>query len=155
MIVPNVILIHAQENVRYPNRDRAAQYYLGTEDELLVPVNIWGFVQKPGQYLVPNNTDLVSLLSFAGGPSENAKISRIRLIRSDSKLGSHVYNIDLQKYLESGDDRINPTLKPGDTIIVKGTTFHWINKFFEFVSRLAIFAQIYYFIVISQDYLKK
>src|SRR5512137_1114107 len=79
--------------------DRAAQYYLGTSDELLIPVNIWGFVQKPGQYMVPDNTDLVALLSFAGGPNENARLNEIRIIRNDPKRGNLVYKIDVKKFV--------------------------------------------------------
>ena len=143
---------NAQEGMIQPIRNRAAQYYLGYEDELLIPVNVWGFVQKPGQYMVPNNTDLISLLSFAGGPSENAKISNIRIIRNDQKLGNIVYKVNVKKFIESGDERLIPMLKPGDTIIVKGTTFHWITKFFEFVSRIAVLVNIYYLISLAQWY---
>lgn len=149
-LIPNRIL--AQED-RLQTRNRAAQYYLGMEDELLVPVNIWGFVQKPGQYMVPNNTDLVSLVSFAGGPSEGAKISNVRIVRSDPRLGNTVFRVNVKRYIETADETLIPTLKPGDTIIVRGTTFHWMSKFFEFVSRLAVFAQIFYFIAIAQRYL--
>jgi len=136
-------------------QDRAAQYYLGSKDELLIPVNIWGFVMKPGQYLVPNNTDLISLLSFAGGPTENAKLSNVRIIRTDSKLGSRIYKVDVKMYVETGDERLIPPMKPGDTVIVKGTTYHWISRVFEFVTRLAVFAQIYYFIVLGESYSKR
>lgn len=134
---------------------RAAQYYLGDDDELLVPVNIWGFVRQPGQYMVPNNTDLITLLSFAGGPTESAKISKIQIVRSDPKLGNMIIPIDVKKYLETADPRLVPVLRPGDTVIVKGTTFYWIGRFFEFLGKLTVFAQIFYFIVIAQDYLKR
>ncbi len=124
----------------------ASQYKLGSEDELLVPINIWGFVLKPGQYMVPNNTDLVSLLSYAGGPNESAKISNVRIVRSNTQNGNMVYNINIKKYLDTADARLIPTLKPGDTIIVKATTLHWVNRFFEFLSRLSVFAMMYYYI---------
>ena len=62
---------------------RGARYYLGDQDELLMKVNIWGYVRKPGQYMVPPDTDLISLMSFAGGPIEGAKIKSIKLIRSN------------------------------------------------------------------------
>lgn len=153
VIIP-LLSVRAQESQMSLPQDRAAQYYLGSKDELLIPVNVWGFVQKPGQYLVPDNTDLITLLSYAGGPSENAKISHIRVIRNDRKMGNVVYKVDVKKYIETGDDRLIPNLKPGDTIIVNGTTFHWVNRFFEFVSRIAIVAQIYYFVVISEQYKK-
>jgi polysaccharide export outer membrane protein len=144
---------HAQMSGAAVNR--GAQYYLGSEDELLVPVNIWGYVEKPGQYLVPNNTDLISLLSFAGGPTEDAKISNIHIVRSDAKLGSQIWKIDVDRYIETGDERLIPTLKPNDTVIVKGTTFHWITRMFEFVSRLAVIAQMYYFIILADSYRNK
>ncbi len=141
----------AQQGVGNVTRNRAAQYYLGETDELVVPVNVWGFVMKPGQYMVPNNTDLIDLLSFAGGPIEGSKISKIHLVRSDDRLGNHVWKINVKKYLETGDMRQIPSLKPGDTVVVKGTTFHWISKFFEFVGRLAVFAQMFYFIAIAEE----
>jgi polysaccharide biosynthesis/export protein len=145
----------AQQSGSSFTSDRAAQYYLGSSDELLIPVNIWGFVMKPGQYMVPDNTDLVALLSFAGGPTEEARLTHIRIIRSDPKLGNVVYKIDVKRYIETADERLIPNLRPGDTVIVSGTTFHWVNRFFEFVSRLAMLAQIYYLLAISESYRKK
>ncbi|MCG3156591.1 MAG: hypothetical protein DKINENOH_03215 [bacterium] len=65
-----------------PTPYRGAQYYLGDTDELLMKVNIWGFVRKPGQYMVPTDTDLIALMSFAGGPIEEAKIKSIRIVRA-------------------------------------------------------------------------
>lgn len=134
---------------------RASQYYLGREDELLIPVNVWGFVKNPGQYMVPNNTDLIALLSYAGGPNENAKISTIKIVRNDPKRGNQVWKVDVKKYLDTADSRLIPPLKPGDTIIVKGTTFYWVSKFFEFMSRLVVFFQVYYFIAIAESYKNK
>ena len=124
----------------------ASQYYLGAEDELLVPVNIWGFVRKPGQYMVPNNTDLVSLLSYAGGPNESAKISNIQIVRSDPNTGNMVLRINVKKYLDTADGRLIPTLKPGDTIVVKATTYYWISRLFQFVGSLSTFIMMYYYI---------
>jgi len=152
VVVPSAIAVGQISSGAQDRSSQAAQYYLGNKDELLIPVNVWGFVQKPGQYLIPDNTDLIALLSYAGGPTENAKISNIRVIRNDRRMGNVVYKVDVKKYIETGDDKLIPVLKPGDTIIVNGTTFHWISQFFEFVSRIAIVAQIYYFIVIAQTY---
>lgn len=147
--------VHAQTSAAQTNRNRAAQYYLGSEDELLVPVNVWGFVERPGQYMVPNNTDLISLLSFAGGPKENARISSVRIVRSDTRLGNIVWNINVKKYLNTADEQMIPMLRPGDTVIVKGTTLHWVMRFFSFIGQLAVFAQIFYLVAIGQEYLNK
>ncbi|MCK5147708.1 hypothetical protein KAR48_13195 [bacterium] len=145
----------AQQGRQLPGQGRAAQYYLGSDDELLVPVNIWGFVRQPGQYMVPNKTDLITLLSFAGGPTEYAKMSKIEIVRSDAKIGNMVIPVDVKKYLETADPVLIPMLRPGDTIIVKGTTIFWIQRFFEFLGKLVVFGQILYFVAISNEYLKR
>ena len=80
------------ENTKNFTSYRGAQYYLGDEDELLMKVNIWGFVRKPGQYMIPPNTDLISLMSFAGGPIEQAKIKSIKIVRSKNTTAVFVYN---------------------------------------------------------------
>ena len=147
LIMP-VFSAQAQE---FPTRNRAAQYYLGTEDELLIPINIWGFVEKPGQYMVPNNTDLISLMSFAGGPTDGANTSSIQIVRSDPRYGNRVWKVNVKKYLETADDKLVPLLKPGDTVIVKGTAFNKVKSFFSFLTSFAIFAQMLYWIVIVQD----
>lgn len=146
--------LNAQQQTQIPGQRQAAVYYLGTEDELLVPVNIWGFVARPGQYWIPNNTDLISLLSFAGGPTEDAKIGEIRIVRSDEKLGNIIIPVDVKKYLETADNRLIPLLKPGDTVVVKGTTFYWIKSVFDFLSKFTVFAQIFYFVAIANERLQ-
>ncbi len=148
-------LLFAQRTGANFSVDRAAQYFLGTSDELLIPVNVWGFVQKPGQYMVPDNTDLIALLSYAGGPTENAKLSHVKIVRNDIKGGHVVYRIDVKRYIETADARLIPTLRPGDTVIVGGTTFHWVSKAFEFVSRIAILAQIYYLVALAEEYRRR
>ena len=43
-------------------RTAASRYFLGKENEFLMPVNILGPVNKPGQYMIPSETDVVSLV---------------------------------------------------------------------------------------------
>ncbi len=163
-------------------KNRGSLYYLGEKDELLIKVNIWGFVQKPGQYMVPNGTDLISLISFAGGPREEARLNNVKLIRNEALLAAahgrqrnsylamngdaqnmgvitnseaekdapadfkQVIEIDVKKYTESGDFSLIPELRPGDTIIVEGSAFHFFAKIFEFATKLAIIAQVYFWV---------
>ncbi len=144
-----------EQRTQIPGQRQAAVYYMGSEDELLVPVNIWGFVQRPGQYWIPNNTDLLSLISFAGGPLQDAKLGNVRIVRSDKELGNIIIPVDVKKYLETADTRLIPLLRPGDTVVLKGTTFYWIKSAFDFLSRFTAFAQIIYFVVIADAYLNK
>ncbi len=173
----------SQSDKSFPTiKNRGALYYLGEQDELLIKVNIWGFVQNPGQYMVPNGTDLISLISFAGGPREQAKLNKVKLIRNQALLASRygkgrgylamngememaegmtqgeradleeiqtepkVYIVDVKKYLETGDENLIPDLRPGDTVVVEGSTFHLVGKVFDFTARLAVIAQIYFWI---------
>ena len=162
------------------DRARGAQYFLGEQDELLIKVNIWGFVRKPGQYMVPKDTDLISLISFAGGPLEQAKIKRVRIIRAvssptttnGSALSSYhalastakrdnagvntasspkqqVIEVNIKKYLNTGQQALIPELYPDDTIVVPGSTFHFLGKALDFASKFAVIAQIYFWVNVA------
>ena len=127
-----------------PAGQSAAQYFLGDQDQVLMAVNVWGVVNKPGQYMVPLETDLVSLLSYAGGPQEDARIKGIKLVRSVSD-SSKVFEIDVNNFVNHGDLKENPVLRPGDTIVVSGTTFHLFSKIFDLTWRVATIVQAFYF----------
>lgn len=151
--------VGAQERPLLNLQNRGAQYQIGSGDELLIKVNVWGFVRIPGQYLVPRDTDLVSLISYAGGPTENAKVSDIKLVRT-THLGQNgsngdplqkIYKYNLNKFLKTGDISLNPQLMPNDTITVPGSTVHLISKSLEFIGKLAVFVQVYYLIRIAKN----
>ena len=128
-------------------RPQAARYFLGNEDEILMQINVWGFVRQPGQYMVPYDTDLVALLSYAGGPQEQAKVKNIKIIRKNAEdEKKRVITINVKQFMETGDPELVPVLKPGDTVIVAGTTFHFISLFFEFVWRIALVVQIVFMV---------
>ncbi len=108
-------------------------------------VNVWGFVNVPGQYMVPLETDLVSLLSYAGGPREDARIKRIRVVRVEAEGDtSQVIDVDVKGFVDTGDLKENPMLLPGDTVVVSGTTFHLVTKIFELGFRIAMIVQAVY-----------
>ena len=139
------VLSYSQEQ-KYP---RGAQYFLGTDDQLLIKVNIWGFVAKPGQYLVPSDTDLISLISFAGGPRDGAKLNNIKIIRSKNSADAKevVINVNVKKFIKHGEETLIPRLQPGDTIIISGSTWYHIGNFLGFVTKIATLVQIYWWIV--------
>lgn len=124
--------------------ERGAQYYIGTQNELLMAVNIWGLVLKPGQYLVPSTTDLITLVSVAGGPAAKARLDNVRIIRS-STAGSEVIVVNIKKFLVTGDERLIPKLEPGDTILIAGSLGELTTQIVSVVSQLAIVANVYYY----------
>ncbi|MCI0696553.1 SLBB domain-containing protein [candidate division KSB1 bacterium] len=130
----------------------ASRYYIGKEDELLIPVNILGFVNKPGQYMVPNATDVVALTAFAGGFKDDAKLNNVKILRGIAMNGQpHVLKVDLKKYFATGRRALLPRLMPDDTIIVSGSRTVTFKKALDFAARLTVLAQIYFYLQVAKN----
>ncbi len=54
------------------------------KNQELISIRLLGAVKKPGLYHVPKNVNLVTLLTLAGGPTQNADIEKIK-VGNDSK----------------------------------------------------------------------
>ena len=93
----------------------------------LVPIQVLGAVAKPGLYFVPQRTDLVRLLTLAGGPQSAAddevlvrKADRSWMDLSISGLkrdNGSAFEVDIPKVLKQGD-YANLTLSPNDVVYV-------------------------------------
>ncbi|MDZ7289979.1 MAG: SLBB domain-containing protein [candidate division KSB1 bacterium] len=130
----------------------ASRYYLGKENELLIPVNILGYVNKPGQYMVPNETDLISLVAFAGGFREDAKINKIKILRGIAAHGQpDVMKVDLKKYFETGNRELIPRLMPDDTIVITGSRAVTIKNILDFTARVSVLVQIYFYLQVAKQ----
>jgi protein involved in polysaccharide export with SLBB domain len=129
-----------QMNLQYA--DRPAQYILGGSDVLLINVNLWGHVQRPGIYSIPSSYGLIDLISSAGGPLGTARLSDVRIIRSNQQ----VINVDVEKFIKTGDSEMLPLLQPGDTIIISGSAYDVFTRFLGIVRDIAIIANAIYLI---------
>ena len=141
-------------------------------EKLKMNVYILGRVNKPGLYLVPDDTDFLTLLALAGGPTEDAKLTKIRIVRPvntsvDNYSEAKIVWINFKKYMETADNRFLATnsqtsrvidevtgienettlydlrLQPGDTIVVSGTIFYAFSKVADFLSKAAIALSVY------------
>ena len=130
----------SQASLQYS--DRPAQYILGGTDVLLINVNLWGHVQRPGIYSIPSSYGLIDLISSAGGPLGTARLSDVRIIRSNQQ----VINVDVEKFIKTGDSDLLPLLQPGDTIIISGSAYDVFTRFLGIVRDIAIIANAIYFI---------
>ena len=126
------------------NASRGAQYYIGDENQLIMKVNIWGRVEKPGQYFVPSDTDLITLISVAGGPADKSRIDNVRVVRIGESGAEEVIEVNIKKFLKTGDRSLIPDLKPEDTILVAGSMWFIFTTVVQVVSQLAIVANVYY-----------
>lgn len=119
--------LHAQarEGLMAPSlqsASSAAYYYLSKPGELTMQVNIWGYVHHPGRYEIPTNTDIIQLLSFAGGPIQDGNIGKIkisRLITVDSRSTHKEIYLDLDDLTKISPDEL--LLSPDDIIYIDRT----------------------------------
>ncbi len=126
-----------------------ASYSIPSSTGVNMAVNIWGMVNKPGQYLIPYSIDIdiVSLLSLAGGPKEGAKLDSVILLREmgDGK-EPQLMVVDIKKFMETGDRTLLPTIEPNDTIILDETLWSKMTNntsMLQILSSVAII--VYYF----------
>ena len=114
----------------------------GDQEQLKINAYIWGEVKRPVFYFVLDNTDILTLIALAGGPSDDARLQDIRIVRSYGEQEETI-SIDLESYLNSGDKEYNVTLKPGDTVIVRGTFYRKFKDFVKFMSEIGIILSVY------------
>lgn len=117
-------------------------------EKLKMNVYILGQVYKPGLYVVPDDTNFLTLLALAGGPKEDAKLTKIRVIRPKGEDEKPIILwVNLKKYMETADEDLLPMLLPGDTIILSGTIFYAFSKVVDFLSKMAIALSVYNLVV--------
>lgn len=128
----------------YPNQipiqigDRPAQYVLGSNDVLLITVNLWGHVKKPGIYSIPSSFGIIDLLSSAGGPLKTARLNDIRIIRKNQE----VITVNVEEFIKTGNKDLLIPLQPGDVIIVSGSISDIFGRIVGFVRDLAIIVNV-------------
>ncbi len=83
---------------------------------ILMRVNLWGAVGKPGIHFVPTSTDLIMLLSYAGGPIDSAKLNEIYIKRWIAGKQS-VIPVDVQELLQ-GVNQKSPLLQENDIVVI-------------------------------------
>ncbi len=132
-------IAHAEGAVAIQGASPAYYISPGHESRLQISVHVWGEVHKPGLYVVPDNTDLVTLLSYAGGPTKNARVASVRLIRNGGR-ADHVAEIDVKDYIAHGNPEATLMLRPGDTVVVPGSVWYAVGRFFGFLTQVAIVA---------------
>jgi protein involved in polysaccharide export with SLBB domain len=109
-------------------------------------VNVTGAVLKPGNYRLTGRQDLMGAILMAGGPSDRADLSSVRLIRPDEDNRANTQKLNLNKFLEDGKMESNPKLRPGDTIEVgkKRFTGRDVGLILSFVTALGTLVLLYY-----------
>lgn len=79
---------------------RAAEYiFRSAPKETLIGVQLLGAVKNPGVYYIPPTTDLLKLLSLAGG-EQDADLTEI-IVRKVDPASSGVYELDMKRLMKT------------------------------------------------------
>jgi hypothetical protein len=127
-----------RSNQPYQAGDRPAQYILGTNDVLLISVNLWGHIQRPGIYSIPSSFGLIDLLSSAGGPLKSARLNDVRVIRKNQE----VIKVNVKEFMKTGNKDLLVPLLPGDLVIVSGSALDIFATIVAIVRDIAIVANV-------------
>ncbi len=80
-------------------------------------IRVIGAVFKPGRYEWGNEMSFLDILAHAGGPTQDADISQVRILKSGQSTRETPFN--LERFInEGGDFSLLPEVSAGDTIIL-------------------------------------
>ena len=132
-------------------KDSDPRYIIDPETgKLSMVIRVWGEVKQPGVTMVPSDADLISLLSYVGGPTDKAKLNNIRIIRFIEKSGEdRIVYADIEAFLETGDNKYVPPIYPNDTIIVQGTIWKVLTGITPYISLGVTIIQAWYWLQLS------
>ncbi|PJA97405.1 MAG: hypothetical protein CO129_01470 [Ignavibacteriales bacterium CG_4_9_14_3_um_filter_34_10] len=100
-----------------------------------IKVSVWGFVKYPGRYTVPINSTAADLLSFAGGPTDDAHLDDLRLYKLGPDSSQSIVKFDYNDLLWEETLRttkvVVPNLTAGDILVVPGSPRLYFKDWFS------------------------
>jgi protein involved in polysaccharide export with SLBB domain len=98
-----------------------------------IKVSVWGFVRFPGKYIIPSYSKINDLISYAGGPTDEARLEEMRIVKTDSSSGKqNIYNLNFKDFLMDpaiDADNSVQTLKAGDILLVSGSPRFYLRDY--------------------------
>ena len=134
-------LVYSQDDIQIGSTNAVNRQYGGLFDysdpsNVNIKVQLWGYVRYPGYYIVPANSSINELISFAGGPTEDALLEDIRVTKI--KEGSQTVMLKYNYNDLMWEDNINSQIKyvrleAGDVIVVPGEPRYFGRENFTFL----------------------
>ena len=129
-------LFYAQDDIQIGSQGRIGQYNGGLYDfsdptAVNFRVQLWGYVHFPGFYIVPAGISINELISLGGGPTEDATLTDIRVvkIREGSKTTMLKYNYNDLMWEDKINSQINYIkLDAGDVVVVPGEPRYFVRQ---------------------------
>jgi protein involved in polysaccharide export with SLBB domain len=141
-----------------PLRAQEHGYILGEEKGLQMIVHIFGEVARPGEYQVPDDTNVLQLVSKAGGPTEFSRLNDVTVTRAfaqpmvtsagtdghEAAAGPRILVVNLDEYLKSDRSATLPVLQPGDVVRVPRNKFSAWKSVAGILRDVSVIASAYF-----------
>lgn len=133
-------------------------YLPGERQGLEIMVHIMGEVQKPGEYRVADQTNLLELLSKAGGPTQFSRLSSVSVRRvptgrpvaatpGGTAPQVEIIRVNIAEILRKPDAAPPPMLQPGDFVFVPKNSWHTWKNVASVVRDMSVVASAYFLYV--------
>lgn len=141
LLIP--FLTYGQENgtqLGSTNLDRGTYargfYDYSDPGSINIKLSVWGFVRYPGKYLVPEYTTITDVLSFSGGPNEDANLDDVRLYRVFEDGKEQMIKINYNDLMWENDltqsyRKSIPKIQPNDILVVPGEPRLFFRDYFS------------------------
>ena len=116
--------VQVGSNTDQLRQNQGAFYDYSDPTSLNIKVAIWGFVKYPGKYIIPVESNVYDLLSYAGGPTDDAHLDDLRIFRTLGDSSQSMIKFDYNDLL--WDENLKefkgaPGLDAGDILLVPGS----------------------------------
>jgi len=107
-------------------QNQGALFDYSDPESVNIRVAVWGQVKYPGKYIVPSYTNLNDLISYSGGPTQDANLDDLRLFRieKDSSQSILKFNYNDLLWNKNVEEKIRlqniPDIRAGDILLVPG-----------------------------------
>jgi hypothetical protein len=138
-----VYFIKAQDDIQLGNpygnlntRYNGGLYDYSDPNKVNIKVQLWGYVRFPGYYIVPAGISVNEIISFAGGPTQDANIDDIRVskIKPGTKTIMYRYNYNDLMWSDDLNTQINYVpIEAGDIVVVPGEPRYFGRENFQFL----------------------
>ena len=112
-----------------------AYFDYSSSSEVNIKVQLWGYVRYPGFYVVPAGININELISFAGGPTPDARLEDVRVtkIKEGAKTVMLKYNYNDLMWEENLNTQITYNrLEAGDIVVVPGYPRYFVRDDISF-----------------------
>ncbi len=103
--------------------DMHANLTLAPGDQISIPeigyrTVVFGDVARPGAFIWKPGFRISDALSGVNGPTQQADLGKINVIRTDKIHGPQMVRVDFNKFVLHGDPTGNPLIQPGDALYI-------------------------------------